>query len=249
MNKKKGLLTVAGLSVLAAGLVVGAVNNNAFRFANAEQTEVNFATAEVTRRFYFVIDGYKAEWNTSGQELHVHAWGGSLAAEQWSAKATKMYGDYGTDNQGLWFADITAVGIGSAVNAQVKRQGGNDAWSYSKGLALPSLGDKTNDVMYLLGTADESGNRNASLGTAGGTSGQVASFLNFVSTCTTSYANGFNAYPQLKANFLDPSAGEITAYGGGTYVEDKDDKDVHYTLNQKIAELEAQYNAKGWFVA
>lgn len=255
----KSIKLLAGIAVSAVGLstavTMGVINQtqqpNLYETrAGAENVVVDFATATITRRFYFVINGYNSSWDTSSQEIYIHLWNGGVGTldnEVWSAKASKMYNDYGNDKQGLWYIDVTAKGVGNTLYAQLKRQGGSDAWSYSSGVQLPSLADKTHDVIWLNNEAQD-GNRKATVGTAGGKSGEVASFVNFVTTCSDSYANGYNAYPQLNANFFIPSAGEISAYGDGTYVEDKDDEQHNYTLTHKINELEKQYNKKGWIV-
>ena len=228
------------MSLMAVGAVAFATKGSALKYAaNAEV--VDFSTKDTTRRVYFVNND---NWWTS-DTLYVHAYGGSIAGDIWSGAATKMYDSY---NYGLYFADISGVGVGSAITVQIKNDSGSTDDYYTVGVALPALSAKSSDVLWLnSGLTD--GHRNASKGTAGGTSGQVASFLNFVVTCSDSYANGYNAYPQLYANFIQPSQGELDAYGNGTYVEDKDAEDHAYTVNQKIAELDKQYTKYGWTVA
>ena len=244
--KSLKILLGLSMSVVGAGAVAfGVASNKGVSLfpTQASQSSIDFTTANITRRFYFVNND---NWWV-GSTLEVHVWGGSLASEQW-VTATKMYDSY---NYGLYYADISGVGIGAAVNAQIHVK--NSSGDYSVGRLLPSLADKQEDVMWLNSGLDGS-NRNMSVGSAGGTSGQVASFINFITTCrgkesadySSSFASGFNAYPQLKANFFDSSIGEITAYGDGTYVEDKDAEDHNYTLNQKISELEYMYNNYGW---
>ena len=244
----KSIKVLLGISMAVVGAssvaVIAASNKGVSLFpTQATQSSVDFTTANITRRFYFVNGD---NWWTA-DTLEIHVWGGSLASEQW-VTASKMYNAY---SYGLYYADISGVGIGAAVNAQIHVKGHEG--DYTVGKLLPSLEDKEADVMWLnSGLTD--GNRNMSIGTAGGSSGEVASFLNFISTCkgkesaefSSSFASGFNAYPQLKANFLDPSSGQIIDYGDGTYVEDKDAEDHNYTLNQKIAELEYMYNNYGW---
>lgn len=245
MNKLSKLIAVSvvGLSSSAMAVTfVASANGNKDIISGVqaeaeriETRETNFATANITRRIYF-IDKKDNWWE--GKTLEIHVWGDSLTAEQYVV-ANKMNDSY---YRGLYYADISGVGIGAAINAQVHVQNYGDAQWWSASQTLPSLAAKEADVISLDDGTDGSGNRNSSLGTAPGSSGQVASFLDFISTCTASFASGYNAYPQLKANFIDPSSGEITQYGAGTYVEGG----TAYNLNQKIAQLEGLYNSLGW---
>ena len=72
-----------------------------------------------------------------------------------------------------------------------------------------------------------------------------------MSSCGTSYANGYNAYPQFKANFLDPAnaAEAIAASGDTETVSDVKSGETHYTVNEKIAELSKQFTKNGWYTA
>ena len=241
MKAKKVLLglsvAILGVAAVAVGIDATAKTSKTIAKTDAAQTEVDFTTANITRRVYFVDN--KDNW-WEGKSLELHVWGGSLQAEQY-VDAVKMNNSY---YWGLYYADITGVGAGSAINAQAHVKGYADAQWWSVGQTLPSLGSKTEDVIWLNNGTGEGGNRNASIGSAGGTCDQVASFLDFISTCTTSYASGYNAYPQLKANFLDPSSAAIAQWGDVTPVEGG----TTYYLSQKIAKLESLFNENGWKV-
>ena len=104
-------------------------------------------------------------------------------------------------------------------------------------------------MYYLVDEADGSGHRKANLGTAPAySSAQLISFLSHLSICAVDdYATGYDAYPQIYANFIEPSAGK---YDGSTSITDKD-KQGHdgYTLQDKIDELEDLYKKNGWKVA
>lgn len=244
-------ITTVGVGGVGASL---AISGNVGQYFKADAT-VNFSTEKVTRRIWFVN---KDNWWTT-DTLYVHVWGGSLAADQWSGAASKIYDSY---HYGLYYADIEAVGIGSDIYAQVKNANGSDASYYTTGVHLPALSSKSADVIALKSGYDGSGNRNAELmGTAGGTSGYVAVILEHTLSCDSSYAYGYNSYPQLDANFLTPSSGEITSYGAGTMVDDFDydeyvdngksyndlDRTNDYTnVTDKIAQLRDMYDTYGW---
>ena len=207
---------------------------------------VNFSAANITRRVYFYIEGEWGEWKDSTYVLHYTLDGTSWS---WSGDATEFYGDY---YKGLYYVDITGVGVGSSFTAQVKASGGDAPQKYTVNVDLPSLADKTFDVIHVE-AGNVGDNRAASISAAGAAEiGKIASFLNFMRPCDGSYAYGYNAYPQFKANFLDPdnAAAAISESGDSTNVSDRDKEDTfYYTVNQKIAELENQYEKNGWYVA
>ena len=145
---------------------------------------------------------------------------------------------------------------------RTENQDGSASDYYTCGVQLPALSEKGEDVIWMNSGTDGNGNRNASKGSAGGTSGFVATVLEHVLTCDASYAYGYNAYPQLNANFIATSSGEITQYGEGTMVDDFSyedyvangkvyDDNINRTedlinLNQKIAGLRSMYEDYGW---
>ena len=268
MKARKIIMIGALAATLGLGVTAGVMNGN-FSANNVtigvKADAVNFATATVTRRFYFVVNKYWASWN--GGEMYVHLWNGdkgSLDADVWTGAARELYHDYGNDNQGLWCVDVQAKGVGSTLYAQVKSQNGSSGEYYSAPLLLPSLASKTSDVIYLNDGTNGDGNRNSSLGTAGGTSGFVAVILEHIMSCSDSCADGYNAYPQLNADFLTPSSGEITAYGAGPLVDDfsladYEENERKYAgisptsdltnVTDKIARLDYMYTNYGWTAA
>lgn len=251
----KGIKLVLGLSIGALG--TGALGAGFFATQNSNFARVDaadFSNMTITRRIWFVNN---ADWWTTNP-LYVHAWGGSLETDQWSGVASKIYDSY---YHGLYYADITAKGIGSAINVQIKNGDGSESDYYTCGVALPALSSKEADVIWMNSGKDGNGNRNASKGSAGGTSGFVATILEHELTCDASYAYGYNAYPQLLVDFITPSAGEITQYGNQTMVDDfsyedyvengKSYEDIDRTedlinLNQKIDGLRSMYEEYGW---
>ncbi len=67
-------------------------------------------------------------------------------------------------------------------------------------------------------------------------SGQAAGVLNHINSCSTSYAGGYNAWPQLNDLFITPST-----LNGATVVSDNFGDET--TIDAKTAYLEARYNA------
>ncbi len=260
MEKKvKGLIALSCLSVLAMGTIVGVAAGKEAGFVRNElpniraaQTPVNFVTQEITRRVYFYIEGIWADsgtaWEGYNYKLHYSLDSGSSWA--WAASdATPFYQDF---YRGLYYTDITGVGVGNAVRIEVKSSCSDSSYCYTNQVDLPSLALKTCDVIHIESGNDGYGHRKASISAAGAAEiEKIASFLNFMRPCTNSFTNGYNAYPQFKANFLDPDNAKaaIAASGNTQTVTDEDEEHVHYTVNQKIAELEKQYTKNGWYVA
>ena len=101
-------LSAVGISAVSLGAATASKGASLFQ-TQATQTSIDFTTANITRRFYFVNNDNW--WTTS--TLEVHIWGGSLVADQWIA-ASKMYDSY---NYGLYYADISGVGVGAELYA------------------------------------------------------------------------------------------------------------------------------------
>lgn len=274
-NKKKAIVAVSCLSLLGVGLVLGiAANNNVNEVFNmnvrAAQTPVDFTNATITRRIY-LVDTDPGWWQVNNKQIFIHAYQTSNDAHSFDSGAmTKIYNDY--HDGGLFYVDVTFEGAGDAISVVAKW--GEKGTPYGAAnnnqtvtVELPSLASKAGDVLYISSGTTWDGsynNRNASKGTAGGTSGFVAVVMEHILTCDASYAKGYNAYPQLNADFLAPSKTEIDSYGEGTMVDDYDydayvlnDKsytgmsktDDYVNLKQKIAGLKDQYDANGWYVA
>ena len=256
MKKRKTLILLSVVTMgIAATVLTVATSRRELQFAaRSETVEVDFDTANITRRIWFVNAD---NWWTS-DTLYVHVWNdGGL--DVWSGAASKIYDSY---FHGLYYADVTGEGIGGAINVQVKNGSGDNPSYWTSNVAVPSLADKSSDVLFLNSGYDGSGNRNASKGTAPGTSGFVAVVLEHCLSCDSSFAYGYNSYPQLKADFIDPC--EESGYFDGTMVNDYDyteykengysysdleRKAAYCNVNEKIAQLELMYTTRGWTVA
>ena len=244
MNKK-GLLAVSCMALLAVGAVgTVAANTKGNQFntlfsAQATQVEVDFTTANITRRIYFV-DAKDGWWQ--GKTLEVHVWGGSVTGDLY-ADASIIYGTYWS---GLYYADVTGVGVGTAIKVQAHVKGYGDAQWWSADQTLPSLADKVTDVLWLNDGTDGNGKRNSEIKAAPVGAAEGKCVLDHISTCTDDYASGFNAYPQLNANFNLENVSGMDSQAIGDL--DKEDHDGYNAL-QKINKIKALYNANGWKIA
>ena len=257
MNKLSKLIAVSvvGLSTSAMAVTfVASANAKNFEISGVRaegERNINFASANITRRVYFYIDGVWSDSGTAWQGYNyvLHYTLDSGTNWLWSGDAKSFYGDY---YQGLYYVDISGVGVGASFTAQVKSSCSDSSYCYTRELTIPSLADKTYDVIHVESGNDGYGHRQASLSQAGAAEiYKIVSFLNFMNTCDDSYAFGYNAYPQFKANFLDPAnaAAAIASYGS-TSISDKD-KQGHdgYNVQNKIDKLEELYDSLGWIVA
>ena len=254
-NKTKGIIALSFISITSIAFAASHISfNNNFGIKKAGAVVVDFDTATITRRFYFVLNGYNDCWDwkraNTPDTFTVRAYDGVLTQTYTSATATRIYNDFGDDNMGLWYADITAKGIGSSVKVQIKSSNSNNAWAYSAEQTLNSLGDKVADIIWVNSGANGSGNRNSSVGSAftNGDTGKVATFISAVSHCTDGYNNGYNAYPQINANFISPNQKAVDDYGAGTDCPDKDAEQNVYKLSYKLSCLQTAYETYGWTV-
>ena len=71
-------------------------------------------------------------------------------------------------------------------------------------------------------------------------SGQVAAILNNIDSCSSSYASGYNAWPQLNDLFITPSTLAPSTLDLNTVVTDNFGGDT--TIGNKTTWLENQYN-------
>ena len=235
--KKKGLLVASGLTVVAAGLVVGAANANVFNFAktNAQQL-IDLDTEEITRRIWIVNqdDWGWEHYYVYARNANDHTKFANVAFTGWvDFTGETMY------YHGLAYADVTFVGAGGNIDVIVKNAE-DDSGTETAFLELGSLESIDGDVIWILAGLQD-GKRNASIGTAPMSTGQLAKALATIHTCQDGFNDGYNAYPQLDKDFFIPSATAIADYGDGTYVEDG------YKLTQKIAKLESLFDTNGWY--
>ena len=235
---KKGLLIASVTSVLACGLVVGlAAGNGTSGFSFDAKAAAYDASTVTTRRIYFINNNSGGTWY-SGYPLSAQVWYGSTYSG--FVNASEIYGNY------YYCVDFTSsvegfLGGDLHFELRAKTGEGDKDYAYtSTCYNIPSLDKKAFDVIYI-------NNGAPSIGLTvdvGENTGIISSVLDHYSTCDASYANGYNGYPQLKKDFLDPNATAIATYGNTTMCEEGT-----VSINTKIAKLEQQYTLKGWTVS
>lgn len=217
---KKGLLTL-----LSFGLLLGAFGVSSL---NKDSVQASAATVQTHRRVYAYLEG---GWDSSN--MYIHYWGGEVGTN-WSScpQMTKVVSDYW---QGLFYydvpVDVTEFLVKSATGDVSKNSNQSD------NVLISSLftGSDYKVAAVKSWVADGTKRVVAAADNAPGNSGQIASILNHINSCSSSYAGGFNAWPQLNDLFITPSTLE-----GSTVVVDNFGDDT--TIADKTAWLESKYN-------
>ena len=227
MKSLKTVLTIALSTVgLGSAVTLGAVSNQNVKFLSA-----NASAPTNTRRIWILNND---NWWTDNN-FFVYAWNesGNFGSAE-TTKVTNVLSDY---YHGLGYADITLAGATTSLKLRVVNSWGN--YGQTVTLDLPAFGGE--DVVWLNSgeTWDSSENRNdrnASLGTTSGFSGeQLGVVMSKYDTCSDANTNGYNAYPQLKKNFLDKT--DSSAFSTKVYGQDT------YTIQDYIDGMLARYSA------
>ena len=223
--KKASLL----LGVVALGVVTSAslLTNSYHLFSQS-----GAITDQTDRRVYVYLEG---PWDNFGH-MFIHYWGGA-SGTTWETcpEMTSVVSDYW---HGLFYYDIPS----DVTDFLVKDSTGDVSYSktsnQSANIAISNLfltGDYKvatvgawvdNGASRVVGAAD-----NAPMSSL-----QAAAVLNNIDSCSTSYAGGYNSWPQLDDLFISPSTLE-----GSTVVIDNFGDDT--TIAEKTAYLEAKYLA------
>lgn len=234
--KSKGLVISAMVPVLSAGLIVGvasANSNNNFGITGAQAANVAFNVSNVTtRRIYFVNNDTNGNHWYKDKQLYVYAWYGE--ENSGLVASSCLYADY-SNWGGIHYADVSFTGCGGVIHVKFSS---DDHWGAETGAAynIPALSSKSADVVYL-------NNGSPSYGNAGVSANQMKSILDQMDACSDSYYDGYNAYPQINANFIAPS----TFDGSTVDIADKDKQgNDGYTVADKIAQLRTNYEKNGW---
>ena len=225
MNKRLKRIGLI-LSVAALGVVTGV---SVFASSPKQVLDVEAATEQTQRRVYVYLEG---GWDSS--DMYIHYWGGENGTN-WSScpKMVKVVSDYW---QGLFFYDIpfdvTAFCVKDKTGSVDKSS------NQSANIAISDLFLEGNyKVARVKSWVHDAVNREVvAEENAPVNSLQAAAILNNIDSCSSSYASGFNAWPQLNDLFISPSTLE-----GSTVVTDNFGPDT--TIAAKTAYLQARYNA------
>lgn len=218
---KKGLL---GLFVF--GLLFGA-------FGTATQSNepvvAEAATVQTHRRVYAKLAG---GWDNNGH-MFIHYWGGD-AGTTWGSlpEMTYVLSDY---YSGLFYydlpVDVTTFMVSAYAGGTVAEK------NKSVDITVADLLVGSNYKAATIGAwvADDTKRTFTAEDTLPMSSLQAAAVLNHIDSCSSSYAGGYNAWPQLYDLFIAPSTLE-----GSTVVTDNFGEDT--TITNKKAWLETKYN-------
>ena len=166
--------------------------------------------------------------------------------------------------RGLWYVDIALTNAttglyviaGQDTNGNGEINWGNNNQSFAQ--LLPDFGNEAGDIVLLNDNVASDGGRNSrgiSTGKIGLGGSQLAALLSLYNTCDSNNTYGYNAYPQQDASIFSncsasalSSSEELADYDYAEYLAagkdySKVNKDHSSTVAEKIAGLQAMYNA------
>lgn len=228
MNKK---LKRIGLifSVAALGVVTGV---SVFASSPKQVSDVEAVTAQTNQRIYVYLEG---AWDNNGH-MFIHYWGGAEGTDWESCpEMTNVVSDYW---QGLFYYDVPTDVTHFCVKDQSGNVSNSKASNQSSDIAVADLFVESDyKVATVEAWVEDTVKRVAGVAdNAPMSSLQAAAVLNHIDSCSTSYAGGHNAWPQLNDLFISPST-----LDGSTVVTDNFGPDT--TIAAKTAYLQARYNA------
>ncbi len=221
--KKASLL----LGIVALGIVTSAslLTNSYHLFSKNEA-----ATVQQDRRIYVYLEG---AWDNAGH-MYIHYWGGATGTTWESCpEMTNVVSDYW---QGLFFYDVPV----DVTDFLVKDSSGNVSKSSNQSANM-SVANLLVEGDYKVATvkswvSDGASRLTGVADNAPMSSLQAVAVLNNINSCSSSYASGYNSWPQLDDLFISPSTLE-----GSTVVPDNFGDST--TIAEKTAYLEAKYLA------
>jgi hypothetical protein len=224
-----GKMTSKSISLLTLGLVCALGVLGSMRLAN-RGFETNAATVQTERRLYVYLVG---GWD--GTDMYIHYWGGEgVTGTTWSncPQMTRVVSDYW---QGLYFYDVPV----NTESFLVKNATGDvlKTSNQSDNMLIASLFVSSNYLALAVSAWVSDGTKRAvsTADTLGISSLQIVAVLNNINSCDSSYAEGYNAWPQLNDLFITPST-----FDGSTVVPDNYGPDT--TITGKCTYLQARYN-------
>ena len=272
--KAKPILLFAVASVVTVGigtaLVLGAENStksfhSGFTTIRNAKTSIDFSSETVKRRVYFLFNdndwGADSGWryNDIKESLYVYAWQIDDDDNKATVKANLLTADYHPWAEAvgcIHYADIEFEGAGDNIGVIVKT---SSDWSGKQtvDVALPPLWDTEHGDVIYLNSGESDGKRNASVGYISGMNASVlAGILPQYKTCSDSLTDGYNAYPQIKKNFVDGNAELVTSttfsdydysdYADNGYSYEGLTQTATYSIAQKLDAMKELYEENGW---
>jgi len=213
-----GKMTSKSISLLTLGLVCALGILGSMRLAN-RGFETNAATVQTNQRVYVYLEG---GWDTD--RMFIHYWGGA-SGSTWAScpEMTQVVGDYWT---GLFYFDLSM----DTTTFCVKNVTGDVSINsnQSVNILVSDLLVAGNYKAVAIGAWVANGtNRTATIvDNCPGNSGQIANVLAHINSCSSSYASGYNAWPQLNDLFISPSTLNLSEtvldqFGENTTIGDK----------------------------
>ena len=217
--KSRKLIAAITISLFSVGLIA-----NSFRLLSDSKA----ATVQTDRRVYVYLEG---AWDNAGH-MFIHYWGGA-SGTNWSScpEMTNVVSDYW---QGLFYYDIPMDVTGFLVKDLT-----GDVIKLSNQSADILVADLFVETDYKVATvkgwvADENKRVVGTADNAPMSSLQAAAVLNNINSCSSSYAGGYNSWPQLDDLFISSST-----LDGSTDVPDNFGGDT--TIAEKTAFLQTKY--------
>jgi len=198
--------------------------------ANQKETVVaKAATVQTHRRVYVYLGG---AWDNPGH-MYIHYWnsGGDLTTWGNKPEMVNVLSDY---YQGLFFYDLP---INAATFMVVAYSGDTAEKNKSADILVNDLEVSGNYKAIAVGAwvADNTKRVVSIVENLPVNTWQAAAVLNNINSCSTSYASGYNAWPQLNDLFITPSTLDLN-----TVVTDNFGGDT--TIGNKTTWLANQYN-------
>jgi hypothetical protein len=213
------------LGIAALGIVTSAsLLTNSYHLFSQNQA----ATVQTDRRIYVYLEG---AWDNAGH-MYIYYWGGAEGTTWLSCpEMTNVVSDYW---QGLFYYDIPMDVTGFLVKDLT-----GDVIKLSNQSADILVADLFVETDYKVATvkgwvADENKRVVGTADNAPMSSLQAAAVLNNVNSCSSSYASGYNSWPQLNDLFISSST-----LDGSTVVPDNFGGDT--TIAEKTAFLQTKY--------
>ncbi|MBM3909391.1 MAG: hypothetical protein FJ352_01295 [Firmicutes bacterium] len=214
MNFKKTLL--ATLTTFMVGGVVLSANQNTSQFEPQ-------AAADDKRIYVYLEGGWDA-----GDQMYIYYWGGSTSNTfDTASPMTQVINDYW---QGMFYYDVPVDTTNFLVKDRASGNGNKNS-NQSVDISMSSifLTGPTNYKAVAISAwlGSDGTKRNATtVDNLGLSNSDVVALLNKIDTCSSSTANGFNAYPQIDDLFFTTNTftGSTTVdddFGGATTITDK----------------------------
>jgi hypothetical protein len=221
MNFKKTLL--ATLTTFMVGGVVLSANQNTSQFEPQAAAD--------DKRIYVYLEG---AWD-GGDQMYIYYWGGSSSNTfNTAAQMTQVINNYW---QGMFYYDVPSNTTNFLVRDRSGSYAGDKNQSVDISMSAIFLTGPINYKAVAIGAwVSDSSKRTATfVDNLGLSNSDVVALLNKIDTCSTSTANGFNAYPQIDDLFFTTNT-----FTGSTTVED--DFGDSTTITDKKNRLSENYS-------